>query len=100
YPCSVDINRVIVRAKIFHCAPHDLKLAVVRTLESQFWRKRGLWQVTENLCEASTRLADNFQQPEGGIDRIVKTIIAIVEEHMAAHLACQRGVFFLQLALD
>src|SRR5580698_3616438 len=48
YPCPVDINRVVVRTKLFHRPPHHLKLEIVGAVQSQLGREKSLRQIAEN----------------------------------------------------
>src|SRR6266851_1688745 len=97
---AVDIDRLIMRPEIFGGLAHDLELVVVGTIDANFGRRVSARQIGEDGGEAPALLPKDLEQTKGGVNRVVEAVVAVVEKHVAAHLARERRVFLLELALD
>src|SRR5262249_40805708 len=99
-PHAVDINDRVVPAEILRRAAHDLEFTIIGTIEPDLGSGTHGWQIRQNRTEAELLVAYDFEQPEGRVDGVIETEIAVCEEHMSAHLAGKRGILGLELVLE
>ena len=50
--------------------------------------------------ERRTGARYDLEQPAGGVQRVVEAVVAVGEEHVAAHLAGQLGALLFHLGFD
>src|SRR6266849_648741 len=90
---AIDIDRLVMRPEIFGGLAHDLELVVVGTIDANFGRRVSARQIGEDGGEAPALLPKDLEQTKGGVNRVVEAVVAVVEKHVAAHLARERRVF-------
>ncbi|MCY1459640.1 hypothetical protein D9M71_771320 [compost metagenome] len=69
-------------------------------MDIDFRRRNIIREGPEQLLRGGFFLAEDFQQACGAVNAVVKTIPALLDEDVTAHLACEQSTGLLHLFLD
>ena len=79
---------------------HEAELLGVVAGHPDLRRRKGLGHVGEHLVKRDLAVGQDFENAQGRVQGIVEAEVAVREEDVPAHLACEERLFLLHLRLD
>ncbi len=84
----------------FGGAPDHVELQLVRAIEADLGSGDRFRQVRQLMRERMAGIGNDLHEAAGGIEGVVEAVVAVAEEHVAAHFAGQFRVRLLHLGFD
>lgn len=100
YAHAVDGVDLIIVGEEFGHFSWDLKLELLGAISSYFFGGVGGGHIGEECAEGLRSVGEDFREAAGGVEGVIKTKEAIIEEDVAAHFTREVGVGLFDLGFD
>src|SRR5262245_40087156 len=97
---TVDVDHVVPLAEVFDRFLDEPELQLLLYVDAKLGRRDKRRHVGKRLRDSTPRVGENAEKARRAVHRVVVSVKALAEEHVAGHLAGDGRVHLAHLVLD